>query len=129
MRAGDTFRLNEPTIRKKHVWVIISGPLLDTADPVVIVNLTTHRPGKTNPTCVLGPEDHPLIRHPTAVRYEDAVSVPNAGLESSANRGELVLQGQLRPDVLDRIRQGAAQLSSRLPEEAREILRKQGLIE
>lgn len=128
MRAGDTFKLLDTTI-DDHLWVVISDPLLDVADPVVIVNLTTCREGRTNPTCILEPGDHPFVRHPTAVRYEAALDVSNPGLEGRANDGSIVLQGQLRPSVLDRIRRGATEPRSGIPEACRQILLKQGLIE
>jgi hypothetical protein len=129
MRAGDTFKFVLATIEKKHLWVVISDPSLDVADPVVIVNLTTYREGMTNPTCILRPGDHAFVRHPTSVCYEDALDVPNTALESAADDCAVVLQGPLQPSVLERIRRGAAEPSSRIPEACRQILLKQGLIE
>lgn len=128
MKAGDTFTFVEKTVDvHRHLWAIISDPLIDIADPVVIVSFTTYREGK-DATCVLQPGDHPFIKHQTAVDYGRAVDAPNAGLDACADRGELVLQEPLRPDILQRIRHGAAE-SPFIPEGCRMILVKQGLID
>jgi hypothetical protein len=126
MRAGDTFTFADPRV-DNHLWVVISEPMLDVADPVVIINFTTYREGKDR-SCVLQPGEHPFIRHETVVHYAGAMNVPNAKLEGLANGGKVVLQGQVRPDVLDRIRQGAAE-SPFIREGCRRMLVKQGLIE
>jgi hypothetical protein len=126
MRAGDTFTFRDTTL-DNHLWAVISDPLMDVADPVVIVSFTTYKEGK-DPTCILQAGDHPFIRHPTTVHYIGALDVSNSGLEARANRSELILQGPLNPHVLHRIRHGAAE-SPFIPEGCRKILVQQGLIE
>jgi hypothetical protein len=126
MRAGDTFTFVDKKL-DNHLWVVISDPMLDVADPVVIVSLTTYKEGKDR-TCVLEPGDHPFIRHPSVVYYIGAMDVSNAGLESCANEGRLLLQGAVSPEVLARVRQGAAQ-SPFIPEGCRKTLIRQGLID
>lgn len=128
MKAGDTFTVVDTAVDlHRHLWVIISDPLIDVTDPVIIVNFTTYKEGK-DPTCILQAGDHPFIKHPTAVDYRNAIDVPNAGLEASANRGQVVLQEPLKPEILHRIRQGATE-SPFIPEGCRMILAKQGLID
>jgi len=126
MRAGDTFTFADRQI-DDHLWVVVSDPMLDVADPVVIVNLTSYHQGKDS-SCLLQPGDHPFVRHLTAVYYAGAMNVLNAKLEGLADDGRIVLQGPLTPAVLDRVRQGAA-VSPFIPEGCRKVLIKQGLIE
>lgn len=128
MDAGDTFTFVEKGVDShRHLWAVISDPLIDVADPVVIVSFTTYRRGK-GPTCLLNVGDHPFIKHPTMVDYSRAIDVSNAGLDGCANAAKLLLQESLQPHVLDRIRQGAA-ASPFIPEGCRMVLIKQGLID
>ena len=110
-----------------HLWVVISDPLLDAAQPVVIVSLTSYRDDKDQ-TCILQPGEHPFIVKPTLVYYEDAREIPNAHLEGLANEGKLVRQDNVTPQLLGKIRKGAAE-SKRIPLGCRKILAEQGLIE
>jgi len=126
MRAGDTFRFADKRL-EQHLWVIISDPLIDVADPVVIVRLTTNRRGRDR-TCVLQPGDHPFITHETVVDYEEALETSNPCLDGFVGHGHAFLQEPATPEVLSRIRQGAA-VSPRIPEGCKEILIRQGLIE
>ncbi len=126
MRAGDTFRFSDRVL-ERHLWVVISDPLLDVADRVVIVRFTTYRKGR-DATCLLQPGDHPFIVHPTVVDYAEALDISNAGLDGFVGSGKAFLQEPVTPALLGRIRQGAAE-SAFLPEGCREILIKQGLIE
>lgn len=128
MEAGDTFIFVERGIdAHRHLWAVISDPLIDVAAPVVIVSFTTYKKGKDG-TCILQPGDHPFIKHCTVVNYRGAVDVSNSGLEGCANNSSLVLQGRLKPPVLERIREGAA-VSPFIPEGCRKILSDQGLID
>jgi len=65
--AGDSFRYTVK--REPHLWAMISDPEKD--DSVLIVNLTTVR-NHSDKTCVLGPGDHPFVRHATCINYADA---------------------------------------------------------
>ncbi len=125
MRAGDTFRFADRAL-EKHLWIVISDPMLDVTDPVVIVRLTTCRKGRDR-TCILQPGDHPFIAHATVVDYDWALVISNAGLEGFVGHGQAFLQEPIRPQVLGRIRQGAAE-SEFMPEGCKEILINQGLI-
>jgi len=126
MRAGDTFRFADRAL-EKHLWIVISDPMLDVADPVVVVRLTTYREGR-DCTCVLQPGDHPFITHATVVDYEWALDIPNAGLEGFVGDGRAFLREPVGSEVLGRIRQGAAE-SEFMPEGCKEILVRQGLID
>ncbi len=128
MDAGDTFIFVERAVDShRHLWAIISDPLVDVADPIVIVSFTSYRQGK-DPTCILQAGDHAFIKRPTAVDYGRGMEVSNSALEACANTGKLVLQGPLQPHLLERIREGAA-TSQFTPEGCRKILARQGIIE
>ncbi len=107
--------------------MVISDPLIDADQPVVIVSFTSYREDKDQ-TCILQPGEHPFVRKPTLVYYEDTREVPNAHLEALAARGMLVRQENVTPQLLRKIRQGAAD-SRRIPLGCRKILAEQGLIE
>jgi hypothetical protein len=100
--------------------------MLDVADPVVIVRLTTYRQGR-DCTCILQPTDHPFITHATVVDYGLALDISNAGLEGFVGDGRAFLREPVSPEVLGRIRQGAAE-SEFMIEGCKQILIKQGLI-
>jgi len=62
------------------------------------------------------------------VDYEEALDISNSGLDGFVGHGQAFLQEPARPEVLSRIRQGAA-VSPRITEGCKEILIRQGLIE
>jgi len=126
MQAGDTFRFTDRGI-EEHLWVVISDPLLDVADPVIVVRLTTYRKGRES-ACILQPGDHEFVKHATAVDYEWALDIPNAALEGFVGGGKAIRLKQLTPGVLDRIRRGIAN-SHLMPEGCKAVLIKQGIIE
>jgi len=125
MQEGYTFKFHGS--RDDHLWVVISDPLIDADQAVVIVSFTSYREDKDQ-TCILQPGEHPFIRKRTIVYYEDAREVPNAHLEGLAATGMLVRQDDVAPQLLAKIRQGAAE-SKRIPLGCRKILAEQGLIE
>jgi len=125
MRAGDTFRLVDDTL-DEHLWVVLSDPGA-CHDDVVIVNLTTYDKRK-DCTCILEPGDHCFIRHRTIANYRDARAVRRSHLEQLVESAQLIPQDPLKPEVLSRIREGAA--GSRFtPEGCRKVLAQQGLVE
>jgi len=126
MQAGDTFRFAEREI-EEHLWVVISDPMLDVADPVIVVRLTTYRRGRES-ACILQPGEHEFVEHATAVDYEWALDIPNAALEGFVGSGKAIRLKRLAPGVLDRIRRGIGD-SNLMPEGCKAVLVKQGLIE
>jgi hypothetical protein len=124
MKAGDTFRPADPSV-DIHLWVIISDPELDPSR-VLIVSLTTFRPKKES-VCLLDIGDHSFIRHKTCVAYNLANAPPLAQLEMARDRGDLIPDIAVSPDVLHRIREGAAR-STKLAIEFGDLLDSQGLL-
>ena len=95
MVAGTTFLLSAGDI---HLWIIISDPKLDPQN-VLIVNLTSLGPRKEQ-SCVLKVGDHPWIRHDTCVNYGDSKVSTLDKLVAARDANALMMQSQLRPDVL-----------------------------
>ncbi len=82
-----------------------------------------------DPSCILGPKDYPqFIKHPTCVYYEDTRPISLSVLRSHLAKGRIIKQPPVTPQVLKKIRDGAAK-SKRIATGCREILREQGLIE
>lgn len=125
MRAGDTFTYFDGS--DKHLWVVISDPDINATDFVVTVNLTTYQVGKES-ACVLNPGDHPFIKRTTCVQYADARPIASAILDKHLGNGRIVRQTPVSPQILARIRSGAA-ASCHIPLGCRKILVEQGLIE
>jgi hypothetical protein len=95
MQAGDTFRFTDRKL-EEHLWVVMSDPMLDVADPVVVVRLTTYRRGRES-ACILQPGDHESIQHKTAVDYEWALDISNAGLEGFVGSGRAIRREPVSP--------------------------------
>ena len=80
--VGDTFLLHAPSADRLHLFVTLCEPFLDPlGDPLAIiaVPLSTSTV-MTDKTVVLMPEDHPFIRHETAVSYNFMTRLAVAGL-------------------------------------------------
>lgn len=123
MRAGDAFRFraNDP-----HLWFVISDPQIDR-DHVLLVNVTSWRKDKDQ-SCLLGPEDHPEIQHPSCIYFIDARVYAESHLDHLQNANKIVLCEPLRQDVLQRIRE-AAVTAKILRIDRRQLLFDQGLVD
>ena len=120
MEAGSTFKFGRST----HLWVVVSDPALDRKH-VVIANMTSDG---LDQSCVLEPGDHDFIRHRTFIRYDMARVTSDADLEQLAASGGIMPHDPVSPDVLQRIREGAA-ITNRIPFGCKEVLINQSLIE
>ena len=120
MEAGNAFRFGRHT----HLWVVVSDPARDRKH-VVIANMTS---GGLDESCVLGPGDHPFIQHRTVVRYDKARIESDADLEKLVSSGSITPDEPVSPDVLKRIREGAAK-TDRIPFRCKDVLIEQSLIE
>ena len=70
-RTGASFYAPKYRIYKEpHLWVILTEP---SSDPqkTIIVSVTTKR-SYSDTTVILGPGDHPFIRHQSVISYSDA---------------------------------------------------------
>lgn len=120
MKLGDTFKLERNG--EGHLWVVISEPTSDGS--VVMVNLTTMRNG-SDPSCVLGPGDHPFVVHTTVIAYQFAKLVPQDAQRMMALQRQLCIPREPMPAaVLQRIREGALK-SDLMPQKLQTIVRLQ----
>ena len=88
--------------------------------------MTSLQPGKDE-SCILGPGDHPFLKHDSIMNYKDARVVSIDVLRRLHSRNEISLRGSVELDVLERIRAGFA--NSRFAvKEHKEILDTQGLL-
>lgn len=73
------------------------------------VSITTQRPG-SDATCVLGPGDHPFVKHPSVVYYQDARELDLLAIERALTAGMqnvvCTRHASCSPSLLLRIRQG-----------------------
>lgn len=120
MNAGDTFRYGQG-----HLFIVISDPSLDSEN-VVFVNMSTDRGG--DQSCVLMPGDHPFVLHRTLIRYDKARIETNRTLEWLIASGAASRQDPLCPDVLEKVRRGAATTDA-IPLGCKQVLIRQGIIE
>lgn len=124
MKSGDTFLLADPGI-DPHLWFVLSDPLLDPQN-VVVVSFTTWAPYKDQ-CCIVDCGDHPWIKHKTCVYFRGAQIVPNDVLDKQVLAGAIVLQNPLDQALLDRIRAASA-LSKEMKGRPYAILEDQGLV-
>lgn len=105
LRIGDAFRGIDEL---HHVWFILTHPFPD--GHVVIANFTSHLPDR-KPTCsascvVVYPNEHPYIRRPTCVFYQDIRTTTVQQIQRGI-AGEFRREASLSPELLHRIQQGA----------------------
>lgn len=105
MCAGDTFLMAVAgRSAKRHLWFVLTDPDPET-DEVVIVSLTTLRPGKDQ-TVILRRGDHPFISHESVVAYWDARLVRATELRRAMDDGEVTCHSPCSERLLRYIQDG-----------------------
>lgn len=126
IKAGTTFLIPDPgPVLDPHLWVIISDPEQDP-DHVLLVNFTSWRKG-VDESCVVEPGDHPFFEHKSVVNYHDAVEREKQELQAALDVTRLEMREPLSPQLLERIRAGAA-VSEHLEYRHRDLLDRQDLL-
>ncbi|MBM3334646.1 hypothetical protein FJY63_08295 [Candidatus Sumerlaeota bacterium] len=116
MRIGDTFL--GPLPQQPHLWIVITTP--NDRGEVAIVNFTSTICDKT---CQVAPGEHPFVKKPTVVRYQDARLALVSDLRKGCERGLLSLRTPVDSNLLRRIQQGALQSPFTPGKVAREVKR------
>lgn len=80
MKPGETF------IYDGHIWIVISTECPVTGF-VLIVNLTTYRPGYLDDECILESEHFSWIKHRSVIAFSRAKRVKSAGFERAFKNG------------------------------------------
>ena len=107
MNPGATFvdRSYDPL---GHLWIVLSAPAW--RGRVAVVNLTSHNPERRDcgdHCLILGPGDHPFVRHESCVYYKRARLRSPRALRAGIAEGGIELHEPLGDDLLFRIQQGA----------------------
>lgn len=104
LKAGQTLLLPKPGHDVSHLWVLVLS-----SDPVtmetVIVNMTTQR-SHSDSTLVLLVGEHPFVRHPSVVHYEDARIVDGRAIEAALLAGTFPALSDCSAALLKRIQEG-----------------------
>lgn len=111
MNPGDT-------IFSIHLWVICSEPQSNGA--VVAFNLTTKN-WDSDLTCVVQPEDHDYVRHPSVVAYEHGELFTPTHIKRLQKLAPQTY-GPVSSELLHRIQEGALN-SEHTPEHLKKVIR------
>lgn len=126
MLVGDTFvfRSGEDG---HHLWVVVSDPLLNSND-VLILNLTTVRGVALDDlSCVFHPGEHPWIVNQSYIAYDCAQTKTSVYLDRLENGTTVKMNQPFSPQLLQRIYHGAANTMN-LEIGFLQILEDQGLV-
>lgn len=124
--AGDTFINSD---RRDigipaHLWIILNDPVPQGGD-VLIVNVTSSDAWDT--TCILEPGVHAFVHKRSYVNYPEARLTTNAAVEQLISAGLAHFHDRVTPEVLARIREGAAR-SPMLKKKHLEFLQNHGAL-
>jgi hypothetical protein len=126
MNAGTTFLLaKEHEVIDNHLWIVLSDAG-QFPDRVVLVSVTTLAPEKDQ-ACLIDRGEHPWITHASCVSYAHAKVVSLAFLLDRKDKGSIMLQEAVTPELLERIRRSSV-YSTTLPLDIADILIEQGII-
>ena len=126
MNLGDTF-INLNPDSPEHLWVVASLPTPDGS--LVILNLTSHRPG-CDETCVVEPSEHPFVKHRSVVAYARGQCFPAHAVKYMQARKLYQPHQPVSAALLERIQRGALASEftpQKLQAIIRESMRTQGL--
>jgi len=122
-RGGDTLLLRTSDGEGGQPWAHLHLILLDVetdTDSTILVNIETLRNRRQDQTTILEVGEHEFITRRSCVLYRRARIMEGASLRRLVERGDAVLRTALRPEVLERVRQGILR-SRRTPDEVREF--------
>lgn len=88
----------------KHLWFVLTDPDPETKK-VVAVMLVTAR-SYTDKTVELHPGSHPFVVRESNVNYSSADFVPVSRLNSRLASGDAILQPDMAPNLLKKVRKG-----------------------
>ena len=117
IQLGTTLRCNLPP---RHIWVVLNDPNTCQGQ-VLMVNLTTLRPGCVDDVCVLDHADFEPLDRPTTVAYSRHETGLAAGLQRAVDSGYFAEITNVPKPALQKMIEGARQ-SPELPESAKRLL-------
>jgi hypothetical protein len=105
MDCGDTFLMPAPGGRATpHLWIVITTPNPST-HLCAIVSVTTLRNSKDQ-TIILGPDDHPFIRHESTIFYGDGMMVDTRKLDQDLAGASIVAREKCPAQTLKLVQDG-----------------------
>ena len=104
IRAGSSLLLAEPPLYKPHLWFVLTDAQGQPPRVVAVMLRTVAR--FTDPTVVLGPGDHPFIRHDSAVHYSTARWFSVWAVMAAVKVGTCHLKEDMTDKLLRRVRKG-----------------------
>ena len=126
--TGDTFFAPWPDPGSvRHLFFVISDPQSDR-ERVLVVPLMTWDEDWEESTCIVRPGVHRFVRHGSYIDYGCAELVAADLIEERLESGEFKGHDRAGPELLGRIREGAAR-SDRLRLAFLDVLVEQGLVE
>ena len=102
---GTTLRCNLPP---RHIYIVLSDPA-QTAERILLVNLTTLDDDCVDDACILEPADYSLLTHATTVAYSRAQEGAAATLQQLVDDGDFRLITPIPTATLAKILKGAHQ--------------------
>ena len=87
-----------------HLHILLNNPGKHTDDRILLVNITSCRPGRQHDdACLLQPGDHPFVRHPSHISYQHAVTVKMRDLVQGVTSNKFTPKEPVTRDLLARI--------------------------
>jgi hypothetical protein len=104
---GDTLLIKAPESwdDRRHLFVVIAGP--DDQGILLLPCLETLVDWTRDHSCILGPGDHPFIKHPSAINYARTLLTDAPNLDGLIANGRAIRRPTLEPGVLARVIEGA----------------------
>jgi len=88
---------------RKHLFVLLTSGLGEQEE-VLLVNLQSIDPEVAHDgACTLQVGDHPFVRHPSFMRYDQCRKVAAEKLTAAVADGRMVARDPMSPEVYDRI--------------------------
>jgi hypothetical protein len=125
MTEGNIFLF--PKSEDDHMWTIISDPVIDRHNVVIVKFHSFNDYPDQQRACVIYAGEHRFFSHATYVDFAGAYLTTDAKLESLKRSGHLKLRNRdLGSILLAKIRAGVP--DSRIPLECEKVLEAQGLL-
>ena len=87
----------------KHLFIVLTAPNAIDLSVLKVGVSSVPSTGNHDPTCELFRGDHPFIRHPSYIRYRDAVIIEAQKLIDGVASGALIAKDPLSDDIMARV--------------------------
>jgi len=108
-----------------HLWMVLSDPT--KGEKIVIANLSTFRKGFPNRNCLVKQGEHTFVSRDSIVYTAEACLTTIEHLDEAFRKKLLTRSTDVSAELLQKIHRCIDE-SSDVPEEVKEVLRRQGFI-